>query len=139
MNNTAKIIVGILVVALIGFAVWFSTKESATAQVTGVASYSDQVDLPLGSTVEIVLIDVSEAGIDSDVIAQQLITTKGEGSPFAFTLNYDPMKISEAGEYSVGARVRVNGDVWWTSTSNTLVITKGNPSTDVAVKLVNVR
>jgi len=132
------LIAAVLILAVVG--IWFATKGGAKAQVSGTASYTDQVDLPAGSVVEFVLIDVSEASdIDAETLAQSTLTTTGEGSPFSFVLEYDPADIKPEGDYSVGARVRVNGSIWWTSTSNSLVITKGNPTTGVEVKLVNVR
>ena len=134
-----KILIGIVVVAVVAAGVWFATKGGATAQITVTASYSDQVDLPAGSAVEYVLIDVSESGVDSETLAQKTVITKGEGSPFSFVLEYNPKDINPQGEYSVGARVRVNGNIWWTSTSNTLVITNGHPTEGVEINLVNVR
>lgn len=139
MNFTVKIAIGLLFVILIGAGVWSVSKIAPTAQLTGVASYSDKIDLPVGSTVEVSLIDITNPNADSLVLARQVIITKGEGSPFPFALTYNPKAIKATGDYSVGARVRVNGSVWWTSTSNVFVLTKDHATSSVAVKLVNVR
>ncbi|MFA6158126.1 MAG: YbaY family lipoprotein [Candidatus Paceibacterota bacterium] len=139
MNSTVKIVIGALFVVLIAVGVWSVSKIAPTAQLTGTASYSDKIDLPAGSTVEVSLIDITNPNADSLVLAKQVIVTKGEGSPFPFALTYNPSAIKAVGDYSVGARVRVNGSVWWTSTSNLLVLTKGHATSSVDVKLVNVR
>jgi putative lipoprotein len=139
MNSTAKIAIGALFVAVIGIGAWLVPKSIPMGVLTGTVSYSDQIDLPAGSTVEVSLIDISNPSVDSIVLAKQVITTAGEGSPFNFSLEYNPASVKEEGDYSVGARIRVNGSVWWTSTSNLFVLTKGHASSSVDVKVVNVR
>lgn len=139
MNPTVKVFIGIAFVTVIGFGIWIVPRSIPVGTLTGTVSYSDKVDLPAGSTVEVNLIDVSNTGVDSIILAKQVITTAGEGSPFKFALEYNPSAVKAEGDYSVGARIRVNGSVWWTSTTNLLVLTKGHATSSVDVKLVNVR
>ncbi len=125
--------------AVIGLGIWFVPKAIPVGVLTGTVSYSDTIKPPAGSTVEVSLIDISNPSVDSLVLSRQVITTAGEGSPFKFSLEYNPDAVKPAGDYSVGARIRVNGSVWWTSTTNLFVLTKGNATSSVDVKLVNVR
>lgn len=139
MNPTVKVLIGIAFVAVIGFGIWIVPRSIPVGVLTGTVSYVEKVALPAGSTVEVNLIDVSNTGVDSIILSRQVITTAGEGSPFKFALEYNPSAVKADGDYSVGARIRVNGSVWWTSTTNLLVLTKGHATSSVEVKLVNVR
>jgi putative lipoprotein len=139
MNPTVKVLIGIAFVAVIGFGIWIVPRSIPIGILTGTVSYAEKAELPAGSTVEINLIDVSNTGVDSIILARQIITTAGEESPFKFSLEYNPSAVKAEGDYSVGARIRVNGSVWWTSTTNLLVLTKGHATSSVDVKLVNVR
>jgi uncharacterized lipoprotein YbaY len=139
MNPTVKVFIGIAFVAVIGLGIWLVPRSIPVGTLTGTVSYAEKADLPAGSTVEINLIDISNTGVDSIILAKQVITTAGEGSPFKFALEYNPSAVKAEGDYSVGARIRVNGSVWWTSTTNLLVLTKGHATSSVDVKLVNVR
>jgi uncharacterized lipoprotein YbaY len=90
MNPTVKVFIGIAFVAVIGLGIWLVPRSIPVGTLTGTVSYAEKADLPAGSTVEINLIDISNTGVDSIILAKQVITTAGEGSPFKFALEYNP-------------------------------------------------
>ena len=66
------------------------------------------------------------------LLGEQQIVTGGCQVPIAFALDYDPAAIDPRLTYAVSARITVDGQLLFTSTTATLVITRGNP-TDVEI------
>jgi len=54
----------------------------------------------------------------------------GDGQvPFPFEIPYDPTTINPRNSYAMQARITVNGQLRFITTSRYAVITKGNPTT----------
>lgn len=96
--------------------------------VTGTVTYRQRIALPPNATVEVTLADVSRADAAAIVIDRQTIVTKGKQVPIPFTLNYDPNTIIPNHNYAVSARILVDGQLRWVSTTRNSVITLGNPA-----------
>jgi uncharacterized lipoprotein YbaY len=100
----------------------------ATAKVTGTVTYRERLALPPNAVVQVSLQDVSLADAPAVVLGEQTITTGGAQIPIPFEITYDPAAIDQRLTYSVPARITVDGQLLFTSTTTTLVITQGNPS-----------
>lgn len=105
---------------------------SEMASVTGTVSYLQRIALPPGAIVEAKLVDVSRADAPAIVLSEQTIVTQGEQVPIPFTLPYDPADIDPRYRYAVQARITIDGELAWISTTSYPVITQGN-STKVEV------
>jgi uncharacterized lipoprotein YbaY len=103
--------------------------------VTGTVFYLPRIALPQHAVVEISLVDVSRADAPAITIATQQLITAGQQVPIPFTMMYDPAQIDPRFSYAVQARIAVDGELQFISTSNVPVITRDNPTTDVAVKV----
>ncbi len=80
-------------------------QESASMEtITGQALYRERILLKPGTTMLVVLEDVSRADAMAEVISEQRIEVQGP-PPFAFALQYDPAKLVENHRY--GLRVRI--------------------------------
>ena len=101
---------------------------SASAKVTGTVTYRERMALPPNAVVQVSLQDISRADAPAVVLGEQTITTGGAQVPIPFEIAYDPAAIDQRMTYSVRARITVDGQLLFTSTTATLVITRGNPS-----------
>ncbi|MFM7427399.1 MAG: YbaY family lipoprotein [Elainella sp.] len=95
---------------------------------TGTVTYRARIALPPNATVEVKLLEVSRLDAPAVTLAEQTIPTEGQQVPFAFALSYDPSQIDPRYTYVVRARILVDGQLRWTSTTTYQVITRGNPS-----------
>ena len=107
-------------------------QPAATASVTGTVIYRERIALPPNAAVRVALQDISLADAPAIVLSEQLIVTGGRQVPIPFALDYDPAAIDPRLTYAVSARITVDGQLLFTSTTATLVITRGNP-TDVEI------
>jgi uncharacterized lipoprotein YbaY len=105
-----------------------ATTPVASAKVTGTVTYRERMALPPNAVVQVSLQDTSRADAPAVVLGEQMITTGGSQVPIPFEIAYDPAVIDQRFTYSVRARITVDGQLWFTSTTATLVITRGNPS-----------
>jgi uncharacterized lipoprotein YbaY len=101
----------------------------ATASISGVITYRQRIALPAKAIIEVKLVDVSRADASAVTIAEQTITTNGQQVPIPFHLNYDPATINSRYQYAVQARILIDGNLRWISTSRYSVITRDNPNT----------
>jgi uncharacterized lipoprotein YbaY len=102
--------------------------SAAGARITGTVTYRERIALPPNAVVEVSLQDVSRAGAPAIVLGEQTITTGGRQVPIPFEIAYDPAAIDQRLTYSVRARISVDGQLMFTSTTATLVITRGKPT-----------
>ncbi len=98
------------------------------AIVTGTVTYRQRIALPPDAVVEVTLQETSRADAPAVILDRQTIPTNGKQVPIPFTLNYNPIAINPQHTYTVSARILVDGQVQWISTSNPAVISEGNPS-----------
>jgi uncharacterized lipoprotein YbaY len=102
--------------------------------VTGTVFYRPRIALPPNAVIEISLVDVSRADAPAVTVATQQ-SLVGQQIPFPFTLIYDPGDIDSRFAYGIQARITVDGELQFVTTSNFPVITADNPTTDVAVEV----
>ena len=104
------------------------------ARISGQVVYHEQMNMPPGTTIRVVLEDVSRADVRAEVLGEQIITPDG-GPPVPFTLQYDPNKIDQRFSYALRAQIRdAQHKLLWTTTTHTGVLTRGFPSD--AIQLV---
>ena len=107
-------------------------QPAATASVTGTVTYRERLALPPNAVVRVGLQDISLADAPAIVLSEQLIVTGGRQVPIPFALDYDPAGIDPRFTYAVSARITVDSQLRFISTTATLVITRGYP-TDVEI------
>lgn len=99
------------------------------AQVTGTVTYLQQIALPPNAVVEVTLQEVSRLDAAAVLVSEQKIPTAGQQVPIPFALSYNPSQINPSYTYVVRAKITLDGQMRWTSSSAYRVITQGNPST----------
>lgn len=112
-------------------------KSSGKATVTGTATYLQRIALPPDAVMTTRIEDVSKADAPAEVIGEQVIQTQGKQVPIPFDVSYDASQIQE--NHSYGLRVRIEdgaGKLLFINDANVPVITRGNPTSDIEVILV---
>ena len=86
--------------------------------VTGSVAYRERIALPVGSTVNISLNDISRADVASTELARQSIVTSGEQVPIAFELTVEQAALRPGMTYALRAEIRDAGEkLLWTTDS----------------------
>lgn len=106
--------------------------ESAIATLTGTVTYLQRIALPEGAIVTVQLVDVSLADAPATVLAEQTITTTTQ-VPIPFTLEFNPADIQPNHTYAVQARIEVDGQLQWITTTQYPVLTNGAPSENIEI------
>lgn len=88
--------------------------KDPAAILTGEVSYSEGVALPEGSTLTVVLEDMSETDTAGTVIAEKKQEVKG-APPYTFELEYPVQKIQKGHGYSLRAGIEVLGKLRFAS------------------------
>jgi len=129
-----------ILILLLGFAALSGCgKSSNKATVTGTATYLQRIALPPDAVMTTRIEDVSKADAPAELISEQVIQTQGKQVPIPFEVPYDPNQIQE--NHSYGMRVRIEdgaGKLLFTNDTNVPVITRGNPTSDIEVVLIQV-
>lgn len=102
--------------------------ENGEAAVTGMVTYRQRMALPAEAQLTVRLVDVSRADAPAEVLAEQKMLADGQQVPFALELPYEPGLIEENRTYAVQARIEVDGALWFITTTQVPVITRGNPT-----------
>ncbi len=105
------------------------------ATVSGTVIYYERILLPPTAQVIVQLRDVSRADAAANVLAEQIIDGRA-GPPYAFSLSYDPAQIQDNLTYVVWAEIRDGDRLLFTTTESHPVITMGNPTSDVEIRVV---
>ncbi|MGF1566509.1 MAG: YbaY family lipoprotein [Nodosilinea sp.] len=109
-----------------------------SAQVTGTVTYLPRIAMPPNAVLEVTLADVSRADAPAIVLASQGIIFGDRQVPIPFALTYDPKQIDPRFTYVVQARIVVDGQLRFISTTSNPVITRGNPTqVEIVVDQVN--
>jgi putative lipoprotein len=112
---------------------------SAQPQVTGTISYMQRIALPPDAFVRVELRDVSLADAPAVTIGSQVFETGGAQVPFPFVISYPADAIQENHTYSIFAQITdAEGNLLFITDTSNPVITRGNPTTDIEVVLVQV-
>jgi uncharacterized lipoprotein YbaY len=107
-------------------------QPAAGTSVTGTVTYRERMALPANAVVQVSLQDISRADAPAVVLGEQTIETGGRQVPIPFAIPYDAATIDQRMTYAVRARITVDGQLMFTSTTANLVITRGHP-TDVEI------
>jgi putative lipoprotein len=129
-------IFGIIIIVAIAAAVLYSQGYISikTSQLTGTISYREKIVLPQGSEIVAQIRDITSG--DPVVVAETKITTQGENVPVSFTINYNPVKISEDRNYDIYATIAIDGQTKWVNIDYTPFLEGGVPKTSVDLMLV---
>ena len=92
---------------------------------------------PSGAVLEVELRDVSLQDAASVLITSQTIENP-ERFPLTFAIDYDPEDIDPRATYSVQARVTLDSRLIYINDTAFEVLTRGNPSRDVDMRVVAV-
>ncbi|MBD2107908.1 YbaY family lipoprotein [Nodosilinea sp. FACHB-13] len=111
--------------------------QTNSASVTGTVGYLPRIAMPPNAVLEVSLVDVSRADAPGVVLASQSMVFGDRQVPIPFELVYNPDQIDPRLSYAVQARIIVDGDLRFTTTSRFAVITQGNP-TNVEVRVEQV-
>jgi putative lipoprotein len=76
--------------------------------IEGSVWYRERMALPPNAEIRVSLEDVSRMDVPSEVIATTSFMPQG-GTPWDFTLKYDPQRLHEKGRYVLRARIEANG------------------------------
>lgn len=88
--------------------------DTASAHVSGTATYRERIALPPDASFEATLEDVSQADAAAIVLGTARLEPAGQ-PPFRFTIEYDPSKLEPGRNYAVRAKVTQAGQLWFTS------------------------
>ena len=103
---------------LIGCAAGLNAPDPANMNtIEGTVWYRERMLLPPDAEVIITLEDVARMDVKSELIAETRLEPQG-GPPWAFTLSYDPTKISDKGRYALRARIEADNTLMFTSTEH---------------------
>jgi uncharacterized lipoprotein YbaY len=113
------------------------TGSASTASVSGTITYLQRIALPPNAVAEVKLVDVSRQDAEAIVLGEQTLTKPGQ-VPIAFEIAYDPGVIDPAHTYAIQARISVDGQPRFMTTTVYPVITQGRPTTvEVILEQVN--
>jgi putative lipoprotein len=116
-----------------------SACESGGPSITGEVTYRQRIALPEEAVVTVQLQDVSLMDVETKVLGEQVIETGGDQVPFAYEVEYDEDEIIDNHTYSMSARITDGGgNLLFISDTANLVITNGNPTSDVEIVTVPV-
>ncbi len=113
-----------------------SAKPSATPAagiVTGTLTYAEPAQLSSSAEAVVLLVAGTASATSGTIVGSQVIATPGQ-KPIAFSVPYASKDIDPSLTYTIQADIS-DGDHRWETSSGVKVLTKGNPSTDVTVKL----
>jgi putative lipoprotein len=130
----------LFLVSLVGIMTLVGCGQSADeASVTGTVTYLQRIALPPDAVVTVRIEDVSKADAVAEVIGEQVIQTEGKQVPIPFEVPYDPGQIDERYSYSLRVRIEDSaGKLLFINDTNVPVITRGNPTQDIEVIVVQV-
>ncbi|MCW5878071.1 MAG: YbaY family lipoprotein [Anaerolineales bacterium] len=114
-------------------------QAAPAATIGGQVTYLQRIALPEGAVVTVQLVDISRADAAAVVLGEQVITPQMQ-VPIPFSIAYDPTVIQDNLTYALQASIRdAQGQLWFTTTTAHLVITRGYPSDAIDLLLEMVR
>jgi len=99
---------------------------------TGTVTYLQRIALVPGAEINVSLNSVP-ADAPAKRVVSQTIQASGKQVPIPFELTYDPASIDPHMTYAVEVRIMINGQLRWTNTTRTNVLTNDAPATDVEI------
>ena len=101
----------------------FSPCAAADGTVTGKVYF---VELPEGTVVTVRLLDVSYADAPSMTLGEHVIEDAGS-LPVTFRVSYDKSAIDDRNDYSLSARIELDGRLLYINDTVHSVLTRNNP------------
>lgn len=109
---------------------------ATTATLTGTVGYRQRIALPPGAVVTVRLEDISLADAKATLLAEQVIESSSQ-VPIPFELNYDPTSVDPRHRYAVRAQIRVEDELWFTTTRvNPVLNDAGTGPVDLMLDMV---
>jgi putative lipoprotein len=96
------------------------------ARVSGNISYRERIALPPGFVVKVELLDISRQDSPAQTL-NAIELTPAHQVPIAYEIGFDKTRINPRHSYAVRAQIFVDGRLWFTTTQNIPVITRGAP------------
>jgi uncharacterized lipoprotein YbaY len=113
------------------------SSSASQASVSGTITYLQRIALPPNAVAEVKLVDVSRQDAEAIVLGEQMIPNPGQ-VPIAFEITYDPGAIDPTHTYAIQARITVDGQPRFMTTTTHMVITQDNPTTmEIVLEQVN--
>jgi uncharacterized lipoprotein YbaY len=103
------------------------------AALSGSVTYRQRIALPPNAMLTVEVADVSRADAPATVLAASMTLTGGRQVPLPFTLIYNPELIEDRYTYAISARIMVDGQLAWRSTTQQPVLSRGAPADNVTV------
>jgi len=107
--------------------------DGVSASVTGTVSYLLRIALAPDAVVTVRLQDTSLRNVAATLVGEQIQNADGRQVPIPFEVAYDPADIVATNTYTVSATIEEGGRITWRSTTAFAVITRGAPTSDVAI------
>lgn len=104
------------------------------ASLQGEVFYLQRMALPPAATLSVQLQDVSLMDTPAVVLARQAGPVKGN-VPLPFHLDYDPAQIKPGHRYAVSARIELEGELLFISTSQQSVALDGHDPQPLRIKV----
>lgn len=111
-----------------------SPTPPAQASLHGEVFYLQRMALPPAATLSVQLQDVSLMDAPAVVLARQAGPVKGN-VPLPFQLSYDPAQIKPGHRYAISARIELEGELLFTSTSQQAVVLDGHDPQPLRIKV----
>lgn len=108
-----------------------SPDNSGNKYVAGTINSSPSANLPKDSQVIVRLVDRA----NGDLLSEQRIDVPKRGLPVPFQLRYDKDQVKERRTYDIEARIRVKGKLKWITKQRYPVITQGNPTYNLDIRV----
>jgi uncharacterized lipoprotein YbaY len=127
----------VMVIALLAGSAWAAPPEpgSKTApRVTGLLVFKERLEFPAGTRIEVTL-RLEGQRMNAEPIGKQTILAP-QVAPIPFAVAYNPADIESGKRYVIHARIFRERGVRYASIPDVPVITRGNPSKDIVVRMV---
>ena len=114
--------------------------SSGTGSVSGSVTYLQRIALPDDAVITVQIQDTSLADAPAKVLGEQVIRTNGKQVPFEYEVSYDTKVIQDNHTYTMSARISDgSGKLLFINDTAIPVITRGNPTEDVEIIVVQVQ
>lgn len=125
----------VIVFAVMGIVLPVASAMAKSRTLTGAVTYRERMALPPSAIVEVRLVDVSLADAPSKTIARTSVRPRRQG-PVPYRLRFDDRRIEARGTYALLAEIRVDGRLWFTTTTRHPVPGGGADRADILVERV---
>lgn len=128
----------VIAAAFTGLAFMLQTTAALaeTKILSGTVTYRERIALPPSARIEVKLVDASLADAPSKTIAEMARTVGSSGVPVAYELAFDAAEIQTGRSYALQARILVDGELWFTTTTRHYVLTGAADNPNIIVHRV---